>query len=787
MHLKIMVGQLHLVHGEWEAKAPSLLVVDTPRRGVRERDRDRLYALVEIRGEVEDRAALLQRLTATIERVYFETAGSVTGALQEALHAASSLLFQENLDAPYGGRALGGATCVVLRDGDCFIGQAGPALAYVVHKGALTRFPALSPWLDMVAGGEDTNLPALGLRRSTDVSMFRCQIEPGDTVVLAESALARYATTAAVGKAIAQQPLDKVMSALAGLSGGNDFSALVIEVVAEEAKVRRPSPQVSPVVEEEQAVAATLQQAEVRPPVEIGAPEPAKGEYAVSIPVVERPRRRGAAGEGPGALSRVATVIGHIWWAIKLPRLLLQGGKLLLGLLVFLGRGLWLLGARMLPGRESRPGERPRAGARARPVQQMQARRRNLMLGLAVVIPLLILLIAGFVYWQKGVVQEKEFAELVSGARSRQEQAAANTDPAAAGALLREALSLLDQAEAIKKEQTQVTLLRQEIEGRLDELGKVRRLAWFAELRSYDAPDTRLGRVVLAGVDVYVLDVGASRVYHHVLNEAGDGLRPDEGDPVLVRRGQQVEGGTIEGLVDMVWMQAGGGRQTSDLLILAQGGILLEYNPTWGITKVPIASHEKWQKPWRVGRYFGNFYLLDPVLGQILRYLPTSDGYTSPPQDYLASATPVDPDLIVDMAIDGNVYLLLSDGSIRKFFGGKPVSFEITGLDEPLGVPTAIYAAPDEEARHIYIADAGHKRVVQIDKEGKFVRQFKVALSGSGKTTPQGPSTVPAEGRVETAAADPFAELHGLHVDEIGGKLYFTSGNRLYMANLPAE
>jgi hypothetical protein len=201
------------------------------------------------------------------------------------------------------------------------------------------------------------------------------------------------------------------------------------------------------------------------------------------------------------------------------------------------------------------------------------------------------------------------------------------------------------------------------------------------------------------------------------------------------------------------------------LLILESGG-LLEYNPSWGLVPLEIANTETWVLPTAVGSFFGNFYILDPQAGQIFRYLPSTEDYSVPPQNYFPDDVAVDLAGAVDMAIDGFIYVLYADGSIRKFEGGLPVDFQVTEIDKPLGRSTAIYAAPDDEAQYVYVADAENKRVVQLNKDGRFVRQFK----------PRDEDSVD------------FNTLRSIFVDELGGKLYLLNDGALYIANItPVE
>jgi hypothetical protein len=82
-----------------------------------------------------------------------------------------------------------------------------------------------------------------------------------------------------------------------------------------------------------------------------------------------------------------------------------------------------------------------------------------------------------------------------------------------------------------------------------------------------------------------------------------------------------------------------------------------------------------------------------------------------------------------------------------------------------LSNPVAIFTAPNESVQHIYVADAGNRRVVQLNKDGSFVRQFK-----------------PREGEGVS-----FANLQDIFVDEIGGRLYVLDSNSLYVGNIPNE
>jgi hypothetical protein len=384
------------------------------------------------------------------------------------------------------------------------------------------------------------------------------------------------------------------------------------------------------------------------------------------------------------------------------------------------------------------------------------------MVALAIAIPLIVALFVGVVYLQRGRAREARFVELVEQAEAKHALALTASDKPTARRLLHEAKGLLTETQTLKQEDPVVSGLQKEIQDTLDEINNVVKLYWVGALQKYDDPGSDPGRVIVRGIDIYVLDKGTDRVYKYLLNEVGDGLQDLDVDPVLLRKGDQRGDIVVSDLVDMVWMPVGGGRQTSNLLVLESGGSLLEYDPVFGLEVLPVGDKDEWRYPQLIGSYFGNFYLLDSQSNQIFKYLPTADGgYSNPPTAWFQ----IDVDLagVVDMAIDGYIYLLYADGRILKFMGGELAPFEQTELDEhePLRSPTAIFTGPEEEVKFLYVADAGNRRIVQFSKEGQFIRQFKAAEAGV------------------------FDQLKSLHVDEIGSKLYILSGNTLYIANIP--
>lgn len=78
----------------------------------------------------------------------------------------------------------------------------------------------------------------------------------------------------------------------------------------------------------------------------------------------------------------------------------------------------------------------------------------------------------------------------------------------------------------------------------------------------------------------------------------------------------------------------------------------------------------------------------------------------------------------VSLAIDGNIYILRSDGGLVRFLSGEKDVFDITGLDKPFSDPVNI--VKDFNLDNIYVADRGNNRIVILDEDGVLVSQYLV-------------------------------------------------------------
>lgn len=636
------------------------------------RNRGDMFLLVEVLGALPDPGSVIERLIETIESQYYSATGSITGGISAALRAANDLLFEENLSSPREQRGVAGVSCAVLREGDLYLGQVGPALAYLALSDGLRRFPEDSPWLRQEIPGEADRAawPPLGVRRVIEPQLYHATPVAGDALMLASPVLARVLQGHVVASAMAQGGAAGT-ERLRKLLGAETANVLMVNLVAE---TRAPAK-----AGDEEAAATGEEAAE-------GEWEPEESpQSAPEIRVGDQVR---------GLLGRVGQV------------------------LLTLFRGL-------LPERGVEP-----PAIRPKPVPRQGLSIRTLAI-LAALIPILVFAFVAIARYQYEQSRRSQVTDLLRQASEARNRAASASQKAAQRDSLQQALTLIDQALQVAPEDSDARKLRDAVVDQLDATSGVQRLYTLWELADLPPAGTVAAeptRILVRGRDLFVLDPAGDRVFHRVLTPAADALEPQTSNPVLVQKGEQRGPIVVGELLDMVWMPAGGERKTPGLLIQERSGTLLEWTSGPSLAVLPVANSATWRKPQASGAYNGMYYILDPAQSRILRYMPSAGGYTAPPQDYFPAAPEADLGGAVDMAIDGHIYVLLGDGNILKFLSGKRQPFNIAELDTPLKNPVAIFVTGEDESKgFLYVADAGLARVVQFTKQGQFVRQLKAA------------------------------------------------------------
>jgi hypothetical protein len=411
--------------------------------------------------------------------------------------------------------------------------------------------------------------------------------------------------------------------------------------------------------------------------------------------------------------------------------------------------------------------DEPAAPAVAPPAAQRPRRTRRWLWPLLLLIPLAIALaIAIGLWWQQRQMQT-QFDGLVSSAQAILQTA---SDPAApadvARTRLAEAQGQVQQALGLFPDNSDAASLGASIQAKLDEVNQIVPLYKLVTLQPLGGAGSEPEQLIVQGSRVFVGDVGLDRVTRYGLDEVS-GLIPETTGSLVAERGQVLSDGQVVGeLTDIAWGAAGGERRSSNLLILDSNRNLIEVDAATGLKPLAVADRDQWVTPRLTEGYNGNFYLLDAGSGKILRYLPSADGYNNPPDNYLEGDAAIDLSRAVDMAIDGSIWILYSDGTVQTFFQGRQQPFVLeTPPDGPISSPRAIYTGSAAgNAQTLYIADSGGGRILEYDKSGKYLRQFRPA---------------------DKTDQEKLRRMTDLQVDELNRTFYILASDGLYRTDIP--
>lgn len=187
------------------------------------------------------------------------------------------------------------------------------------------------------------------------------------------------------------------------------------------------------------------------------------------------------------------------------------------------------------------------------------------------------------------------------------------------------------------------------------------------------------------------------------------------------------------------------------LLFYTKSGKVMEYKDN-RVTFVDTADGA-FKKGVAVEGYSNKFYLLDPEENQIWRYTRRRDQFDA------AEAYNVNAELEngVDLAIDGNIYVLNNDGYITKLFSGNREDFPIKKLPtDPVEKPTKIYTELDMS--QIYVLEPEKQRVLVYYKDDR---------TGGATYSKQ-------------LLFDDLSDLRDLWVDKDTNKFYLLDASKVY-------
>ncbi len=235
---------------------------------------------------------------------------------------------------------------------------------------------------------------------------------------------------------------------------------------------------------------------------------------------------------------------------------------------------------------------------------------------------------------------------------------------------------------------------------------------------------------------LFLLDLGGQAVYRvdSVSGQLAPSLQP----------GETVDGQSVGRAVTAAWSPPRGTNTEGQLMVVDHTRSLIAINQSGAAVRrwLPPDSGQ-WQRIGPSAATYENLFLLDTTRAEIWRYPARIPGAVGAIVARAAEEARIGS--AIDLATDGNLYLLLPGGDISKLApGGGQLPFDGVVPDSRLTAPTALFA--QEGLDHIWVLEPGQTRVVELTSGGTYVRQF----------------VLPVEA---------IKNAMGLHVDPGGGEL----------------
>ena len=712
--LKTEVKIVHLAQGQRSAHAPTARIIE-PTTGIAPaRGKGNLYLLIELAGDDLTRAGPVSRqLLGIIQERYFQTKGDVIAALTEALQQAHAWLRDYNRSAP--AEITAGATCLVVTSQEVISAQAGPTILAVRSNKGLQWFSPLNHE-DFVALGEE-DVPAVEIGRTPG--------HAGIVIVAMNSAWANYLEVPLMMEATSVPRAQAVADQMAGIGIDADepLTALIVTLT-----------------ESVDTAEGTIMGAGALP-ADAEAATPSK-----AIPVAPEEELADVSWEDlyetpsskPKAKAKKKTKAFG------------------LGALVGLGKRA------PKPSVSIKPAPTPRKKAKVK-----KPRRLPFVLGIILILILGVIAVTGGMWYYQGRQRLAMFETYLQAAQVQLDSAKRTVDIEQARRYLQASQEQLNQADQFFPDAPDVVKMRSEIATLQARINKVVGLmaGFDLPLVVFNDPASNPSTVFVNGLSVYVLDTGLGAFQRYQLDEAtSDRLATDTENPrTLLKSGDTVEGRAVGQLSEAVWAPTEGNRTATGPLILDHSIQLFGINEGLGPVNVAMSENPSLQFVGGMNFYNGNIYLLDSVGNQLWRYRPTGANYLNPPEPYFPPDTVVDLKSVIDVGIDGYVWLLYPNGSMLKFLSGAQEPFALEDVDPPLTQAVALWMnRADPPAGRIFIADAATNRVLVFDKEGRLLAQL-----------------TPLE------HPDALKDLKDIYVDEMTNTLYLLTQTALYQSPLP--
>jgi hypothetical protein len=383
--------------------------------------------------------------------------------------------------------------------------------------------------------------------------------------------------------------------------------------------------------------------------------------------------------------------------------------------------------------------------------------RARLFLLAALVIVILVPVVVAAINLGQGNTRRAEAEQLTAraeivllGAQSALDQG----DKEIARERLTEAQDYLAQAIALDGTNENRTQLIATIESELQQVLQVMPLYGLTEPLITFPTDARPQHVLVMNEDIFIIDAGRQALMQYRFDPSSETVTDQVGQ-VILSQGDVIDGVSVGTLADLAWLPLiPGYEDRPSLLITDRNNNVFRYDQrVEGATLMQVADRSSWGSIGQVQTFNGRVYIADEAKGAILRYDPGR--FEAAGESWFSPETQVNLAGLLSMEIDGDIWLLFSNGMILRYRERQQVPFSpenSIGLAEE---PVDMYVTRQESA-YIYVVDAGQDRILVYEKSGTYVGQLRAPED------------------------DLLRGLSGLYIDEVSRVMYILTQTGLF-------
>ena len=735
-------------NGQDRPEWPGLYVATPPRGAARGRDIDLLALYLSVGGTAPLPPDQLEQLMPRLAQVYYRSSGTATAALKAVVDECNRILLERNLRASNTGRqGVGFLTQAVLRGDMLYVAHSGMVQTYLIKPDATTL------WFDDVGGAR-----GLGVTRTASVRYFHAGLQPGDHLVFSHHPASNWNVNTV--RLQAGQGMEGLRRSLLA-HGGTDLQAVLVQVLSGDGKLRllrlkttpaapQPAePESKKEAEKLSAPAAPFETADETfatdakapldelgvaeisdwppeepenvtlpapattgfPPRETAKPisaEPFSKPGPLPAPIPEKAVHQPAAAHEPSKPKPNQPPAGQPF-VQGLNAASQATGR---GLGKFFGAVGKLFGSIL-------------------PDETLLNISPAMMIFLAVLVPVLISVLGGMMYIQRG--QALQHNEYLSKAQIAAERAQASETPDEQRSNWRLVLDMLDEAEFYKTTDTS-SALREQAQTILDGLDGVERLEFNLALPGGLGDSIQITRLAARPGELYLLD-GPSGIVLRAL-WAGNAFQLDRSFVCGPVRGEKSAGP----LIDLV-IPPSSNDYDAVVTGMDANGNLVFCSPGDEPTVVPMAPPPmNFRSPKSFTMDGSDLYVLDPGNNGVWIYRNMK--FDQQPRLFFADQVPYMQD-ILDMAVnDDDLFLLHSDGRMTLCYYSI-MEVAPTRCDDPVQyidprpgrengplIPDSlfdqIYFAPPP-GPSLYLLDPANQAVFHFSLRLNFQQQYRSA------------------------------------------------------------